>query len=137
MAIITLPILSAAVNADTAASNNSIAQRDAAGGLYGKIMQGTTLQTIGNIQKMVSIQTASFTADLTASDYFVSCGAAVVVTLPLASANSGVEYFFTKTDASANSITLTGALGTNTTSTQNTTLRCVSNGTSWYSTKLT
>jgi hypothetical protein len=132
MATIDIPVVTTTVKADTSATPNTPVLRDAQGGITGATVQGSKLQTIGQFQGQPSAQTVSFTAGA-ATDYFIDCTAgAVVVTLPLASAASGVVYNFTKTDASGNGFTLTGALGTSTTSTQYAAIRTVSNGTNWF-----
>ena len=133
MSIQNLPILTGSINADTNATANTVVWRDTQGGIYGKTVNGTNIQTTGTLTGAPSTQTASFTAGA-ATDYLCDCtGAAITVTLPLASANSGVIYHFIKKDSSANAVTLSGVLGTGTLSSQYATVRVFSDGTSWYS----
>jgi hypothetical protein len=132
MATIDIAVVNTTTKGDTSATPSTLVYRDSQGGIAAATVQGSKLQTTGSFQGQPSAQTASFTAGA-ATDYFIDCTAgAVVVTLPLASASSGVVYTFTKTDASGNGFTLTGALGTSTTSTQYASIRTVSNGTNWF-----
>lgn len=137
MAIFTVPILGsqqATVNADDSAAVNTIVKRDSAGGIAGKSIQGSTLQTTGTLQGAVSTQTASFTAGA-ATDYPVDCTAgAVTVTFPPASANNGVVYNVFKKDSTVNAVTLSGVSGTTSLTTQYQKARVVSDGTTWFST---
>lgn len=134
MANTPIPVFSTSYNADTTPIANTIVWRDSSGGVYGNVVNAaTSLQTQGNYQGNVVAKSANFTA-AAATDYICDAtGGNITVTLPAASANTGVAYTFTKKDSSGNSITLTGALGTATTSTQYARLKALSDGTSWFS----
>ena len=112
MANVAIAILNTAISGDTNPSQNTLVMRDNAGGAYAVLMQATgALQTLGNYIGTLLTKTVSFTAAL-ATDYLVDCTAgAITVTMPPAAANAGVTYTFTKKDATANGITLTGVLG--------------------------
>jgi len=133
MATSTIPIISTTVQSDTNATNNTIVQRDNAGGIYGQIVQGSDLVTTGYLTGTPITKTSSFTAGA-ATDYLCDCtSGAITVTLPLASANAGVIYYFTKKDSSGNTVTLTGVDGTGTISSQYVSVRVFTDGTNWYS----
>ena len=128
-----LVVATTTIQSDTNATNNTLVERDSAGGIYGKNVQGTTVTTTGNLVVAVSTQTASFTAGA-AVNYLVDCTAgAVTVTLPLASSSAGVEYSFIKKDSSGNAVTLSGVLGTGTISSQYGKVKVFCDGTNWYS----
>jgi hypothetical protein len=135
MATNKIPIFSnvTVIPSDTAATNNTLVQRDAVGAIYGSLMQGTTVQSTGLfIGSPSASQTTSFTAGAQ-SEYFVDAsGGLVTVTLPNASANAGVIYHIWKTDSSANHVAFTTVLGVQYIATQNSHCRIVSNGTSWF-----
>jgi hypothetical protein len=133
MSIQTLPIISTTVNADTNCSPNSIAYRDSQGGLTVKSLYSTSLQTSGNYVGTVSTQTTSFTAGA-ATHYLVDCtSGAVTVTLPTASANTGVVYSIMKIDSGSNHVTLSSPNGTTSLTTQYQKVSIVSDGTNWWS----
>lgn len=136
MATFTVPVLGnsqSTVNADDAANVNTIVKRDSAGGIVGKTVQGSTLQTTGNLQGNVVTQSADFTAGA-ATDYLVDAtGAARTVSFPPASANAGVVYNIVKKDSSVNAVTLGGVTGTTSLATQYAKARVFSDGTNWYS----
>ena len=130
MATVNIPILSGSNKGDTNATANTLVLRDNAGGVFGAVVSGSQLQTSGTYQGNISLQTASFTAG-SATHYFIDAtSAAITVTLPLASANAGIEYHFWKVDA-VHSITLSGTVGVTTMSTQHQWIMCVSDGTNW------
>lgn len=132
MATVSVATTTGVKTADTAANGNTIGLRDGNGGYAANIITGTNLVTTGNVTGAVSTQTSSFTAGA-ATDYLCDCtSGAQTVTLPSASTNVGVTYWFTKKDSSVNAVTLTGVLGTSTISTQYNHVRVFSDGTSWY-----
>jgi hypothetical protein len=128
-----IPLVNSTINYDTTARANTVATRDSQGGLTVATLTASELVTTGGMTGNVVTETASFTAG-SATDYLCDAtSAAITVTLPLASANVGVVYWFTKKDSSANAITLTGVLGTGTLTSQYQHVRVFSDGTNWYS----
>lgn len=118
--------------ADTAANGNTIGMRGGSGEFNANVITGTNLVTTGTMTGAISTQTTSFTAGA-ASDYLCDATAGVItVTMPSAASNTGVIYYFTKKDSTANAVTLTGVLGTSTTSSQYDEIRVKSDGTNWY-----
>jgi hypothetical protein len=106
--------------------------------ITGSTITGTTitatssLVTGGNFAGTVVAKTANFTAD-GATDYVCNCTSGnITATLPSASSNVGVTYYFMKTDSSSNTLTVSTVTGNGTTSTQYARLRAVSDGTTWW-----
>jgi hypothetical protein len=134
MAQQTLPLIASTVQSDTNATKNTLVARDGSGGIYGTIVQGNDLVTTGYFTGSVSAQTASFTAGASVN-YTCDCtSAAITVTLPLASANAGVEYWFTKIDSvTGHALTFATPLGTTSITAQYSHVRIFSDGSNWYS----
>lgn len=132
MPTVNVPISSTTQMADTSATANNIVLRDSAAGITGAIVTGSTLVTTGGFQGSVAVKTSAFTAggftDYSCSD----SGGSYAVTMPTASANTGVKFTFFKTNSSANTITLTGVLGVGTMTSQYSQVIVTSDGSNWY-----
>src|SRR4051794_27718790 len=109
--IVQVPTAASLKNADTDANGYTIALRDANGGLAANIITGTSLRTSGTYVGAVSTQTASFSAGAATHYLCDTTSGSITVTLPSASANTGVQYIFYKV-AAANTLTFTGVTGT-------------------------
>jgi len=133
-ATVNVPQSSTTLTGDTSASANTLVYRDSQGNIAGAVVQGTQLYTSGSFKGTAVAETANFTTGA-ATDYFVDAtSGAVTVSLPTASANSGVAYNVVKVDSGGNNVTIgSSALGTTTVSSQYAGVRVVSNGTNWYS----
>lgn len=135
MATTKLPIFAnvTVATSDTAATNGTIVQRDSSGGVFGTLVQGSTLATTGTFIGNPSVsQTVSFTAGAQ-TEYFVDAtGGAVTVTLPNASANKGMVYHFWATSGGTNHVIFTTVLGVQYINSQYAHCRIVSDGTNWY-----
>ena len=118
---------------DAGATPGTLVMRDLAGGIAAGAIVGTALATSGTHAGTMVAKTASFTA--AAATHYVcdATGGAITVTLPLASASTGIYYLFVKKDGTGNAITITGASGTATTSTQWASHKVFSDGTTWFS----
>lgn len=132
MATIQIQKYTATVNGDTGASASTLVLRDAFGGITAATVTATAVDTTTYTGTVVT-KSASFTAATDATDYLCDATSAnITVTLPLASASPGVEYHFVKKDSSGHTVTLTGALGVSTLSTQYQGCRLFCDGSNWY-----
>ena len=131
MATNTIPLVSNVIVSDTAATGNSLVQRDGSGTITVATCTAAAVQTASYIGTP-STQTASFTAGA-ATDYFCDATAGTItVTLPLASASTGRVYNVVKKDSSTNGVTVTAAVGTTSIGSQYGHIRFVSDGSLWY-----
>ena len=111
MASIAIPNSGSVTQADNTASPNTLVLRDNLGGIVGVQVAGSELKTTGMLTLAVSpSKTTSFTVDTTAVLWLCNAtGGAIVATLPPVAGLAGRTYWFKKTDASANNVTVTGS----------------------------
>lgn len=141
MASAQVPTLTGLKTADDAASNSSIAMRDASGGVYGVIVSasGSLRSSGGEYAGVSGTKTVSFTAS-DASRFF-QCDAAagtITATLPAAASSAGMRLTFKKITA-ANSLIIDGAgaetidgAATKTCATQWAALTIYCDGVAWF-----
>lgn len=131
---VAIPVISGTIPADAAASNNSLVQRDSAGGATVVAIVAATANLAAAAYS--ASHTVSATESILNGD---ATGGAVVFTLPFASAFPGRLVIAKKIDVSGNAVSLTpqspdtidGASSKSTTS-QWGILRGYSNGTNWF-----
>lgn len=134
MATVNVPIITSTELGDTNSSANTLALRGSDGSLQATTFSGSALVSSGTIQGSVTTITTSTTA-AAITDYRCNCASgAITLTMPLASLYPGLAYNVVKTDSSGNAVTISGASGTSTISSQWGRLRIVSDGTTWVST---
>jgi hypothetical protein len=117
---------------DTSASPNALVMRDNSAGIYGALVQGSSVQTTGNLLLKTSTQTTNFTAGAAHTYICDTTSGSITVTLPTASSNTDVEYVFFK-KAAANTLTFTGVTGTGSLSSINTKVTIFCDGSTWFS----
>lgn len=106
--------------------------RDASGNIVGAQVEGTDIKSTGKLTLKSANKTAGFTASTAAIVYFCDATAgAFTAALPTAVGALDQVYIFAKIDASANAITITGALLAASLATQGTFKAFQSNNTSW------
>lgn len=140
MAASSIPTSGSPLRVDTAATANSVPQRDGTGGVLHTVVTASSgLVTQGTIAEQRKSITATQTVDATATAWFVAAAAAVVLTLPSAATCDGRRYSFLKTDASGFTVTITPAgvetingAATKVLSTQFSGCTIQSDGTNWF-----
>ncbi len=132
MATTAIPTAQSVTQADTNANGNTLVMRDAAGGDKANIRTATSLVTTGTLVLAPSNQTAAFTIGDAVDYYCDATVAAFAVTMLSAATYPGRTYSFTKTDAVAHTVTLTGVLGVSTVTTQYQRVTIKSDGANWY-----
>jgi hypothetical protein len=133
MATNSLVVGATTVTSDTNATVNTVVCRDSQAGIYGHAISGNNLITSGNLTLAVSSQSASFTAGAAVKYLCNATSGAITVTLPTASAYTGVEFTIMKTDSSGNAVTISGVSGTGTLSSQYAKTTVFSDGSTWWS----
>lgn len=140
MSAFTIPTVSKFLQGATAATANTIPVRDNNGGITNSTCTAASQVSTGAVYKSTLAQSAAFSASTSATVYLCSASsAAYAATLPPASASTGLELVFVKTDSSSNHVTVTGAgsdniNGSNTyaLTTQYQAVHVVSDGTQWW-----
>lgn len=134
-----IPVFGSAVQADTAASPNSLAQRDGSGGLAANALAATSIANSGTQAVLVTTITSSATLGTHNVVLVDATSGAVVPTLPPAAASAGRCYTVKKIDSSGNNVTIAGngaevidGANTKVISSQWTSVRIVCNGTAWF-----
>lgn len=127
------------LQADSAASANSLAQRDGSGGLAIAAMAVSSLANTGTEAVPITTLTGAATIGVHNVILADATSAAFTLTLPAAATATGRKYTVKKIDSAAHSVTLAGngaetIDGSNTVaiSSQWGVLRVISNGTSWF-----
>jgi len=98
------------VNSDSAATVNTIAERDASGNTtFNTLTASVQLVSNGSFKLLNTAKTTSFTADTTSSTYTCNTsGGSITMTLPAVASSTGIHYMIKKTNAS-NSLIVDGA----------------------------
>ena len=134
MATKSIAVVTNTVTADDTASPSTVVLRDPSGNIAVKNASVANLAIAGTHAGTVIAQAASFTAGA-ATDYICDCtAAAITVTLPLASASTGVSYNFVKVDSvTGHALNFSGVSGVTSITAQWSKVRIFSDGTNWYS----
>lgn len=134
MAQTTLVVLGGAgtVPADPAATGDTVVMRDSSGNILAAQGAFSDVKSTGKLTLKSANKTAGFTPTTAAVVYFCDAtGGAFTAALPTAVGANDQVYIFAKIDASANAITISGALLAASLATQGTFKAFQSNGSAW------